>query len=564
MKIVIIGGVAGGASAAARLRRLSESAEIKVFERSRHMSYANCGLPYFIADVIKEEKKLYVQTPEDFKERFNVDVFVRHEVTKILPEKKQVEVKNLETGEVFFEDYDKLIISAGAKPIKPAIEGINSEKVMTLRTVEDAVKIKSFIDENKPESVIIAGGGFIGVELAEGLIERGLKVKIIQRPKQLLKNLDPDMAAYVHAEFRHHGAELMLGKEVVGFEEKENSIVCKLKDGESVEGDFAIFALGVSPDTGFALDAGLKMGVKRTIAVDANMKSSIEDIYAVGDCVEVLHLISGKMVNIPLAGPANKQGRIVADNICGIESEYRGSMGSSIAKVFELAAASTGLNSATASDLGLDFYSIVLSPLSSSSYYPGYSNLVMKLIIERGTERILGAQVIGEKGADKRLDVLATAMLAGLKGSQLKELELCYAPPFSSAKDPCNMAGFMIENIESGLVDIIDYEGFEKLEQRENYFFLDVRTEREFARGHVEGFSNIPVDELRERISELPKDKKIIVICLSGVRSYIACRTLNQNGFKSANFSGGFAHYRAISNDDSLRDEIIYPCGMPQ
>ncbi len=564
MKIVIIGGVAGGASAAARLRRLSESAEIKVFERSRHMSYANCGLPYFIADVIKEEKKLYVQTPEDFKERFNVDVFVRHEVTKILPEKKQVEVKNLETGEVFFEDYDKLIISTGAKPIKPAIEGINSEKIMTLRTVEDAVKIKSFIDENKPESVIIAGGGFIGVELAEGLIERGLKVKIIQRPKQLLKTLDPDMAAYVHAEFRHHGAELILGKEVVGFEEKENSIICKLKDGESVEGDFAIFALGVSPDTGLALDAGLKMGVKRTIAVDANMKSSIEDIYAVGDCVEVLHPISGKMVNIPLAGPANKQGRIVADSICGIESEYRGSMGSSIAKVFELAAASTGLNSATASDLGLDFYSIVLSPLSSSSYYPGYSNLVMKLIIERGTERILGAQVIGEKGADKRLDVLATAMVAGLKGSQLKELELCYAPPFSSAKDPCNMAGFMIENIESGLVDVIDYEGFEKLEQRENCFFLDVRTEREFARGHVEGFSNIPVDELRERLGELPKDKKIIVMCLSGVRSYIACRILSQYGFESANFSGGFAHYRAILNDACIRGEVIYPCGMPK
>lgn len=564
MKVLIIGGVAGGASAAARLRRLSESAEIKVFERSGHMSYANCGLPYFIADVIKEEEMLYVQTPEAFKQRFNVDVFVRHEVTKILPEKKQLEVKNLETGEVFYEDYDKLIISTGAKPIKPSIEGINSEKVMTLRTVEDAVKIKSFVDENKPQSVIIAGGGFIGVELAEGLIERGLKVKIVQRPKQLLKTLDPDMAAYIHAEFRHHGAELLLGKEVLGFEEKEKSIVCKLKSGEDVEADFAIFALGVSPDSGLALEAGLKMGVKRTVAVDSKMRTSIEDIYAVGDCVEVLNPISGKMVNIALAGPANKQGRIAADNICGIESEYRGSMGSSIAKVFRLAAASTGLNSATASDLGLDFYSIVLSPLSSSSYYPGFSNLQMKLLVERGTERILGAQVIGEKGADKRLDVIATAMLAGLKGSQLKELELCYAPPFSSAKDPCNMAGFMIENIEKGLVDVIDFEGLKEIEGSKEHFLLDVRTEKEYKKAHVEGFVNIPVDELREILNELPRDKKIIVMCHGGLRSYIACRILKQRGFSPINFSGGFSHYRAVSDDACSRGEITLPCGMPQ
>lgn len=564
MKVLIIGGVAGGASAAARLRRLSEDAEIRIFEKSRYVSYANCGLPYYIADVIKEEEELYVQTPEALKERFNIDVFVRHEVTAILPGKKQIEVKNLETGEVFYEDYDKLIISTGAKPIKPPLEGINSERVMTLRTVEDAVGIKKFIEEKTPRSVLIAGGGFIGVELAEGLIERGLKATLIQRPKQLLKPLDPDMAAYAHAAFRRAGAELLLGREVEGFEEKEKSIVCKIKSGESVEGDFAVFALGVSPDTALAAQAGLKLGVKKTIAVDSHMRTSIDDIYAVGDSVEVFNPISGEMANIALAGPANKQGRIAADNICGIDSEYRGSMGSNIVKIFKLAAASTGLNSAQAAELGLDFYPVVLSPGSSASYYPGFSNLIMKLLIERGSERILGAQVIGKKGSDKRLDVIATAMLAGLKGSQLKELELCYAPPFSSAKDPCNMAGFMIENIEKGIVSVVDYEGLKKLEGSKEHFFLDVRTEREYAAGHAEGFINIPVDGLRGRLPELPADKSIIVMCHSGVRSYIACRILSQSGFRPVNFSGGYSHYRAVSEDIYCGSGLIRPCGMPE
>ncbi len=563
MKVVIIGGVAGGATAAARIRRLDENAQIIVFERSGYISYANCGLPYYIGDVITDKNDLTLQTPESFWRRFRVDMRVKHEVIAIHPENKTVEVRNLNTGEVFEESYDQLIISTGAKPTQPRLPGVGLDKLFTLRTVEDTFKIKEYIDKNHPKSVVLAGGGFIGLELAENLRELGMDVTIVQRPKQLMNPFDADMAAFIHGEMRKHGVKLDLGHTVEGFEEKDGGVDVLLKDEQPLHADMVVLAIGVTPDSTLAKEAGLELGIKGSIAVNDRMETSVKDIYAVGDAVQVKHYVTGENALISLAGPANKQGRIAADNVCGGDSRYLGSQGSSVIKVFDMTAATTGINETNAKKAGLDVEKVILSPMSHAGYYPGGKVMTMKVVFEKETYRLLGAQIVGYKGVDKRIDVLATAIHAGMKATQLKDLDLAYAPPYSSAKDPVNMAGFMIDNISKGILKQWFLEDVEGLPRDGSVVLLDTRTVGEYSRGHIDGFMNIPVDELRERLEEVEKGKPVYVICQSGLRSYIATRILAENGYECYNFAGGFRFYDVVVNDRCMI-EAATMCGMDQ
>ena len=560
MKVVIVGGVAGGATAAARIRRLDEQAEIIVFERSGYISYANCGLPYYIGDVITDPEELTLQTPESFFSRFRVDMKVRHEVTAIHPERKTVSVKNLETDEVFEESYDKLILSPGAKPTQPRLPGVGIDKLFTLRTVEDTFRIKEYINQNHPKSAVLAGGGFIGLELAENLRELGMDVTIVQRPKQLMNPFDADMASMIHSEMRKHGVKLALGYTVEGFEERNGGVDVLLKDNAPLHADMVVLAIGVTPDTALAREAGLELGIKGSIVVNDRMETSVPDIYAAGDAVQVKHYVTGENALISLAGPANKQGRIIADNICGGDSRYLGSQGSSVIKVFDMTAATTGINETNARKAGLDVDTVILSPMSHAGYYPGGKVMTMKVVFEKGTYRLLGAQIVGYDGVDKRIDVLATAIHAGLKATQLKDLDLAYAPPYSSAKDPVNMAGFMIDNISKGLKQWHLHDA-DKLPRDGSVILLDTRTAREYSSGHIEGFVNIPVDELRERLDEIEPGKPVYVICQSGLRSYIATRILEGYGYEAYNFAGGFRFYDAVVNDRALIEKA-YSCGM--
>ncbi len=561
MKVVIVGGVAGGATAAARIRRLDDAAEIIVFERSGYVSYANCGLPYYIGGVIADPEELTLQTPESFYSRFRVAMKVRHEVTGIHPERKTVSVKNLETGEEFEEGYNKLILSPGARPTQPRLPGTGIGKLFTLRTVEDTLRIKEHIDRHHPKSAILAGGGFIGLELAENLRELGMEVAIVQRPKQLMNPFDADMAAMIHGEMRRHGVRLVLGQTVEGFAEKDGGVDVLLKDNAPLHADMVVLAIGVMPDTALAREAGLELGIKDSIVVNDRMETSVPDIYAAGDAVQVKHSVTGQDVLLSLAGPANKQGRIIADNICGGDSRYAGSQGSSVIKVFDMTAAVTGINEAHGRKAGLDVDTVILSPMSHAGYYPGGRVMTMKVVFEKETYRLLGAQIVGYEGVDKRIDVLATAIHAGMKATELKDLDLAYAPPYSSAKDPVNMAGFMIDNIAGGILKQWHLEDVDALLRDGSVTLLDARTAGEYARGHIQGFCNIPVDELRERLAELEKGKPVYVICQSGLRSYIACRILEGQGFEAYNFSGGFRFYDAVINDRRLVESAA-PCGM--
>ena len=563
MKVVIIGGVAGGATAAARLRRLDEAAEIVVFERSGYVSYANCGLPYYIGGAIEEPEALTLQTPESFFARFRVDMRVRHEVTAIHPEKKTVSVKALETGEEFEERYDKLILSPGARPTQPRLPGVGIGKVFTLRTVEDTFRIKDYINAHHPKSAVLAGGGFISLELAENLRELGMEAAIVQRPKQLMTPFDPDMAAFIHGEARRHGIRLALGHTVEGFAERDGGVDVLLKDAAPLHADMVVLAIGVTPDTVLAKEAGLELGLKGSIVVNDRMETSVPDIYAVGDAVQVKHSVTGQDAVISLAGPANKQGRIAADNICGGDSRYPGSQGSSVIKVFDLTAASTGVSETNAKKAGLDVDTVILSPMSHAGYYPGGKLMTMKVVFEKGTCRLLGAQIVGYEGVDKRIDVLATAIRAGLTAIQLKDLDLAYAPPYSSAKDPVNMAGFMVENLAGGVVKQFHLEDVNALPHDGSVTLLDARTPQEYEGGHIEGFRNIPVDELRDRLDEVERGKPVYVICQSGLRSYIACRVLAGYGYEAYNFAGGFRFYDAVTNDRRLTEQST-ACGMDQ
>ena len=561
MKVIIVGGVAGGATAAARLRRLDETAEIVVFERSGYVSYANCGLPYYIGGVITDKEELTLQTPESFWQRFRVDMRVRHEVTAIHPAEKTVDVRNLATGETFTESYDKLILSPGARPTQPALPGVGIDRLFTLRTVEDTLKIREFIEQHHPRSAVLAGGGFIGVELMENLRELGIDVTVVQRPRQLLNPLDADMAAFLHAKLRQKGVRLHLGRTVEGFAADGDRVNVLLKDEAPLTADMVVLAIGVTPDTGLARDAGLELGIKGSIVVNDRMETSVPDIYAVGDAVQVKHSVTGQDALLSLAGPANKQGRIAADNICGGDSRYLGSQGSSVIKVFDMTIATTGVNEKTAKQAGIDCDKVYLSPMSHAGYYPGGKVMTSKVVFEKGTYRLLGAQIVGYEGVDKRIDVLATAIHTGLSALQLKDLDLAYAPPYSSAKDPVNMAGFMIENLSRGLVEQFFPEDVDALPRDGSVTLLDVRTPGEYADGHAEGFVNLPVDDLRERLREVPTGKPVYVICQSGLRSYIACRILAQQGFKCYNLSGGWRLYETVVRDRTAAQEA-WPCGM--
>lgn len=560
MKIVIVGGVAGGATAAARIRRLDEQAQIVIFERSGYISYANCGLPYYIGDVIEDSEELTLQTPENFYDRFRINVQVHCEVTAIHPERKSVSVRNLETGQEFEECYDKLLLSPGAKPVQPRLPGVGLDRVFTLRTVEDTLKIKAFLNENHPASAVLAGGGFIGLELAENLRELGMDVTIVQRPKHLMNPFDADMAALIHGEMRRNGVKLALGYTVEGFEEKKDGVDVLLKDTQPLHADMVVLAIGVAPDSHLAADAGLETGLKGSIIVNDRMETSVQGIYAVGDAVQVKHMVTGQDALISLAGPANRQGRIAADNICGRDSRYPGSLGSSVIKVFDMTAAVTGVNETNARKAGLDTDKIILSPTHHAGYYPGAKVMTIKVVFEKNTFRLLGAQIVGYEGVDKRIDVFAAAIQAKMTAVQLKELDLAYAPPYSSAKDPVNMAGFMAENIADGLLRQFFIEDIPQLLNDSQAVLLDVRTKEEYEQGRIEGFRNIPLDEIREHLSEIPQEKDIYVICQSGLRSYVAARILAGRGYNVCSLAGGFRFYDAVVNDKCLT-ESASACG---
>ena len=562
MKVIIVGGVAGGASAAARLRRLDERAEIMIFERSGYISYANCGLPYFIGGVIEEEGDLTLQTPESFYSRFRIDVRVRHEVTGIDRVAKTVTVRSLETGDEFTEHYDKLILAPGARPIRPNIPGVDSDRIRTLRTVEDTLSIHRLVEETALQSALVIGGGFIGLEMAENLLRRGLQVTLVEKAPQVLSALDRDMASFVHARLRQAGVHLLLNQSVTAFRTEGEDVITALADGGKIRAQLVLLALGVTPENTLARDAGLALGERGSIAVDAHMRTSDPNIYAVGDAVQVRHGVTGQETLIALAGPANKQGRIAADHICGLESEYRGSWGSSVIKIFDMTVAATGLNERAAKAACLDCGKVVLSPASHASYYPGGRPMTMKVLFDRGSLRLLGAQIVGYDGVDKRIDVLATAMQAGMTADRLKDLDLAYAPPFSSAKDPVNMAGFIIENVSRGLVKQFHYEDVAQLPRDGSVTLLDVRTSGEYAAGHAPGFIHIPVDSLRDRLSELDPAKPVYVMCQSALRSYIACRILSQHGFDCYNFSGGYRFYAANAAEELLAGPNT-SCGAP-
>jgi len=536
-KVLIIGGVAGGASAAARLRRLDETVEIIMFERDEYISFANCGLPYYLGGTIKERERLIVQTPESMKSRFNIDVRINSEVIGIDTHKKVATIKH-KKNEIYEETYDYLVLSPGAKAIKPPIEGIDSQRILTLRNIPDTDKIKAYIDKAGTKSAAVIGGGFVGVEMAENLKHRGLDVTIVEAAPHVLAPFDSDVVGAVEKELADHEVKLILNDGVKSFKDQENGVEITLNSGKTLTADLVILAIGVIPDTGFLKDSGIKLGSKGHILVNEYLLTNADNVYAVGDAIEVVDFVNKQATAIPLAGPANKQGRIAANNIVGLRSTYKGTQGTSILKVFGLTAASTGNNERTLKRLKIPYKTITVHPASHASYYPGGFMMTLKLIFnEEG--KILGAQGVGNDGVDKRIDVIATVIRLGGSVTDLTELELCYAPPYSSAKDPVNMAGFVAENVLAGRVDDISIEQFME-HDRKNTILLDVRTETEYKGGHLEGALNIPVDSLRARLGELDKSKEILDYCQIGLRGYVASRILSQKGFKVRNLTGGY------------------------
>jgi len=547
-KVIVVGGVAGGATAAARLRRLDENVEIIVFEKGEYISFANCGLPYYIGGVIKDKSALTLQTAQSFKERYNIDVRIHSEVVSIDPKAKTVNVRNLALNTNYIESYDKLILSMGAFPIVPEIEGVNSDKVFTLRNIPDSNRIKDYIEKKNPKKAVIAGGGFIGVEMAENLHSAGLSTSIIEMADQVIAPVDYDMACDVHRYIESKGVKLVLGNAVRSIYDNGSYLNIMLNDG-SIDADMLILAVGVRPETKIASEAGILTNDRHFIVVNEHMQTSEPDIYAVGDTVVIDDFVTRAKTSVPLAGPANKQGRIAADNICGIDSIYTGTQGSFILKIFDLTVASTGINEKTARRLGLDYdKSFTYSP-SHASYYPGTTYMSIKTIFEKNTGKILGAQIVGYEGVDKRCDVFATAIRAGMTAFDLTRLELCYAPPYSSAKDPVNMAGYVIENLLTGLVKNFHWQELNLLPRDGSVTLLDTRTQAEYEKGHIKGFINIPLNSLRSRMEELDKSKPVYITCRSGQRSYIAARILSQNGFDAYNISGGYRLYSSIYGD---------------
>ncbi|AFL99829.1 NAD(FAD)-dependent dehydrogenase [Desulfitobacterium dehalogenans ATCC 51507] len=561
-KVLIVGGVAGGASAAARLRRLDEEAEIILFERDDYISFANCGLPYYIGGAINKRERLMVQTPEDMKARFNIDVRIRSEVIKLDTDNKKVLVKSQSRG-TYEESYDSIVLSPGAKALRPNIPGIDSKRILTLRNIPDTDAIKGIVDQKGVHSAIVIGGGFVGVEMAENLRERGLNVTLVEAAPHILAPFDTDMVVLAEKKLVDHGIRLILSDGVKSFQDLDNQVEVTLASNTKLQGDFIILAIGVTPDTGFLKESGLELGPKGHLIVNESMETNIPHVYAVGDAVEVLDYITKTKMAIPLAGPANKQGRIAADNIAGLNSTYKGTQGTAILKIFDLTAASTGANERTLQRANLPFHVIHIHPVSHASYYPNAYPMTLKLIFGNDG-KIFGAQGIGGDGVDKRIDVIATVIRLGGSIEDLTELELAYAPPFSSAKDPVNMAGYVAQNVLSGKAHMMVWDDLKKID--EDYIFVDVRTKVEFAMGHVEGAINIPVDDLRQRIQELDPEKLIIVYCQVGLRGYFADRILSQKGYRVLNLTGGYTTYsiqgfdpnKAL--DDYKKEFNPYPC----
>ena len=540
MNYLIIGGVAGGATVAARLRRMDEKANIILFERGKYVSYANCGLPYYIGDTINNREKLFVQTAKGFTDRFRIDIRTEQEVTAIRPDKKEVEIKNLSTGETYTETYDKLVLSPGAEPLRPGIEGIGSKKIFTLRNVPDTDTIKNYVNTENPKRAIVVGGGFIGLEMAENLYDLGIQVDVVEMANQVMAPLDFSMAAIVHRQLTDKGVGLHLEDGVSRFEEKDGGVTVHLRSGKQIATDMVLLSIGVRPETKLAKDAGLAIGERGGITVNDYMQTSDADIYALGDAVEVRHLVTGQPALIPLAGPANKQGRIVADNIVfGNKKKYPGSIGTSIAKVFDLTVAAAGANAKLLQRNNIPYISSYTHGASHAGYYPGAVPLSIKILFAPENGKLLGAQIVGFNGVDKRIEMLAQVIQRGGTVHDLTELEHAYAPPYSSAKDPVNMAGFVAENILNKKSRIIQWR--ELAELPADTIRIDVRTHDEYKLGTIPGFINIPVDELREHLDELPKEKPIVVTCAVGLRGYLAYRILVQNGFKHVrNLSGGY------------------------
>ena len=552
MKIIIVGGVAGGASAAARLRRLDENAEIIMFEKGPYISYANCGLPYYISGTISERDNLLVQTPEAFNDRFNVDVRILSEVVSIDREGKLVEVaERSEAGDElrrYTENYDKIILSPGSKPMRPPIPGIDRDNVHTLWTVPDVDKIKAYLDEEEPCHAVVVGGGFIGLEMAENLVERNIQVTLVEAAPQVMMPLDFEMAQIVHRHLHEEGVDVHLGSMVKGFEACENPkrTAVVMADGYRIEADVIMLSIGVQPQTELAKTAGLELNKRGGIIVDKTLRTSDPDIFAVGDAIEIKNLMTGEPTMIPLAGPANKQGRMVAANVLGGTEEYKGTMGTSIVKIFDITAGSTGLNEkalqAAGKQYGKDYLFTMSHSKSHASYYPGAFPLDLKMIFDPETRKVLGAQVVGWEGVDKRIDVLATLIRMGGTISDLTELELAYAPPYSSAKDPVNMAGFVAENMLEGLVENVNWN---EIDQYPDAVLLDVRDPEEEELGAIPGSILMPLYELRKRLGELDKSKAYIIYCASGVRAYVAARMMMQSGFNDVkNLAGGFSTWQ--------------------
>ena len=546
MKILIVGGVAGGATAATRLRRLSEENEVIIFEKGQYVSFANCGLPYHIGGTIHKRDALLLQTPESLKERYNLDVRVLTEVLSINKEEKTISVKNLQTEEIYIESYDKLLLSPGAEPIKPPFEGINSDKIYTLRNIPDMDKI---VEKTKnAQNFVVVGGGFIGLEVAENLIEVGKNVKLVELSNQVMAPVDFDIASFVHEKAKQKGLELLLNVGVEKFNDKGETIEVFLNNGTSVETDAVILAIGVKPETKLAVEAGLEIGETRGILVNEFLQTSNPDIYAVGDAIEVAHFINNKKVLIPLAWPANRQGRIVADNIVlGNQYKYTGSLGSSILKFFELSVASTGLNEKTLKKFGIPYKTAIVTRGHHAGYYPGAKNMVLKLIFDENG-KIFGAQAVGEAGVDKRIDVIATAIKGNLTVYDLPEIEITYAPPYNSAKDPVNIAGYTAENILKGDLEMVNYDEFWDFVKENNAVILDVRTSKEFSGGAIEGAININVDDLRENLQNLDKNKVYAIYCQVGLRGYLANRIMRNNGFRAVNLNGGYNLWSKVNS----------------
>lgn len=551
MKVLIVGGVAGGASAAARLRRNDENAEIIMFERGEYISFANCGLPYYIGNVIEEREELLLKTPEAMKERFNVDVRVKSEVMSIDKEHMKVTIKKVDTGEEYEETYDKLILSPGSSPLKPPIPGIDAPNIFTIWNIPDTDAIKSFVDNKKIKKAAVIGGGFIGIEMAENLHELGIEVTIVELADQIMAPIDFEMAQILHQHVNMKNVELVLNDGVKSFEYKDGATIITLNSEKTLDADMVILAIGVRPNGELAKTSELKMNKRGGIVVDKHMRTSDENIYAVGDAVEINDFINDVETMIPLAGPANKQGRIAADNITGKDVIYKGTQGTSVAKVFDMTVSATGSNEKILNKLGKEFGKdyeyIYIHPNNHAGYYPDASKINLKLLFSPVDGKILGAQAVGFEGVEKRIDVIATAIRFGGTVYDLTELELAYAPPFGSAKDPVNMAGFVAENFLKGTVDMVHWNNLGQYDENE-YIVLDVRDKDELETGCYQKSINIPLDSLRERANELDREKMIFIYCAVGLRGYIAARILNQLGFdKVKNLSGGMTTLNAIN-----------------